>query len=39
VKLSIAKNVKNVITYKAYAARVDYDDEDGLFVGHVAGTT
>lgn len=27
----------NAMTYKGYAARVEYDDDDGLFVGHVAG--
>lgn len=25
------------MTYKGYAARVDFDEEDELFVGHVAG--
>lgn len=23
--------------YKGYAARIEYSDEDGLFVGHIAG--
>ena len=23
--------------YKAYHARIDYDDEDKIFVGHIAG--
>ena len=27
----------NSMTYKGYAARIDYDDEDGIFVGHIAG--
>lgn len=27
----------NSMSYKGYAARIDYDDEDGLFVGRVAG--
>lgn len=27
----------NVMNYKGYAARIDYSDEDGLFVGHLAG--
>ena len=27
----------NTMSYKGYAARVEYDDEDGLFVGHIAG--
>lgn len=27
----------NVMTYKGYAARIDYSEEDGLFVGHLAG--
>ena len=25
------------MTYKGYAARVEYDDEDGLFTGRIAG--
>lgn len=25
------------MTYKGYSARVEFDDEDGLFVGRVAG--
>lgn len=25
------------MTYKGFAARIDYSDEDGCFVGHVAG--
>jgi predicted HicB family RNase H-like nuclease len=27
----------NVMTYKGYAARIEYSDEDGAFVGHIAG--
>lgn len=27
----------NAMTYKGYAARIEYSNEDGLFVGHVAG--
>jgi predicted HicB family RNase H-like nuclease len=27
----------NTMTYKGYGARVEYDDEDGIFVGHLAG--
>ncbi|MBV6287190.1 type II toxin-antitoxin system HicB family antitoxin [Pseudomonas aegrilactucae] len=27
----------NVMTYKGYAARIEYSDEDQLLVGHVAG--
>jgi predicted HicB family RNase H-like nuclease len=27
----------NTITYKGYSARVEYDDEDGIFAGRVAG--
>lgn len=27
----------NIMTYKGYAARVEYSDEDNCFVGHVAG--
>ncbi len=25
------------MTYKGYAARIDYDDEDGIFTGRIAG--
>ena len=25
------------MTYEGYAARIDYSDEDGCFVGHIAG--
>ena len=28
----------NAMTYKGYVARLDYDDEDGLFVGRVVNT-
>lgn len=27
----------NVMTYKDFAARVEYSEEDGCFIGHVAG--
>lgn len=27
----------NVMNYQGYAARIDYSDEDGLFVGRIAG--
>ena len=27
----------NTMTYKGFAARVEYSEEDGCFVGHVAG--
>ena len=27
----------NMMTYKGYAARIEYSDEDGAFVGHIAG--
>lgn len=27
----------NVMSYKGYAARVEYSDEDQLLIGHVAG--
>lgn len=29
--------MKNAMTYKGYVARVEYSDEDGCFVGHIAG--
>lgn len=29
--------MSNSMTYKGYAARIDYDDDDGIFVGHIAG--
>mgnify|MGYP000665580255 CR=1 FL=1 len=27
----------NNMTYKGYAARIEYDDEDGVFTGRIAG--
>jgi predicted HicB family RNase H-like nuclease len=27
----------NTMTYKGYAARIEYSDEDGCFMGHIAG--
>ncbi len=27
----------NVMSYQGYAARIEYSDEDSLFVGHIAG--
>ena len=27
----------NAMTYKGYSARIEYDDEDGIFVGRIAG--
>jgi predicted HicB family RNase H-like nuclease len=27
----------NTMTYKGYAARIEYSDEDRCFVGHIAG--
>ncbi len=27
----------NTMTYKGYAARIGYDDEDGIFTGQIAG--
>ena len=27
----------NAMTYKDYAARIEYSDEDGCFVGHITG--
>ena len=29
--------MKNTMNYKGYAARIDYDDEDGIFMGRIAG--
>lgn len=29
--------MSNVMTYKGYAARVEYDDEDGILFGQLAG--
>ena len=29
--------MKNVMTYKGYSARIDYDDDDGIFFGRIAG--
>ena len=27
----------NVMNYKGYSARIEYSDEDGCFIGHLAG--
>ena len=27
------------MTYRGYAARIDYSDDDGCFIGHIAGIT
>lgn len=27
----------STMTYKGYAARIEYSDEDGCFIGHMAG--
>lgn len=27
----------NTMTYKGYSARIDYDDDDGVFTGRIAG--
>jgi predicted HicB family RNase H-like nuclease len=27
----------NIMTYKDYSARIEYDDEDGIFTGQIAG--
>jgi predicted HicB family RNase H-like nuclease len=29
--------MRKTMTYKGYAARIEYSDEDGCFVGHIAG--
>lgn len=29
----------NAMSYKGYAARIEYDDADGIFVGRLAGIT
>jgi predicted HicB family RNase H-like nuclease len=29
--------MSNVMSYKGYSARVEYDDEDGIFFGQLAG--
>ncbi|SIT09378.1 type II toxin-antitoxin system HicB family antitoxin [Paracoccus saliphilus] len=29
----------NTMTYKGYHARIEYDDDDAIFVGHIAGIT
>ena len=29
--------MSNVMTHKGYAARIEYDDEDGIFTGRIAG--
>ena len=27
----------NAMHYKGYSARIEYDDEDGIFIGHLVG--
>lgn len=27
----------NTMTYRGYAARIEYSDDDGCFIGHIAG--
>ena len=29
--------MSNAMSYKGYSARVEYDDEDGIFIGRIAG--
>lgn len=29
--------MSNAMTYQSYSARVEYDDEDGIFTGRIAG--
>ena len=29
--------MSNTMTYKGYAARIEYDDDDGVFTGQIAG--
>lgn len=29
--------MSNVMTYKGYSARIEYDDDDGIFCGRLAG--
>lgn len=29
--------MNNVVTYKGYSARIEYDDEDGILFGQIAG--
>ena len=29
--------MNNTMTFKSYSARIEYDDEDTIFVGHLAG--
>lgn len=31
--------MSNVMNYKGYSARIEYDDEDGILFGQVAGIT
>ena len=33
----IRSETMNTMTYKDFAARVEYSEEDGYFVGHIAG--
>lgn len=33
----MSNNIINTMTYRGYSARVEYDDEDGIFFGRIAG--
>jgi predicted HicB family RNase H-like nuclease len=32
-----SNSMTNTMTYKGYSARIEYDDEDGIFTGRLAG--
>ena len=32
-----SRAMTNAMSYKGYSARIEYDDEDGILVGHLAG--
>jgi len=37
LQIAGGSNPMNTMTHRGYAARIDYSDEDGCFVGHIAG--
>ena len=36
-RMDRGETMTNTMTYKGYAARIEYDDKDGIFMGRIAG--
>ena len=37
LQTTCCSNPMNTMTHRGYAARIDYNDENGCFIGHIAG--